>query len=344
MKISPIPAGQAGSPGTNLGSVSTSTVSPDRVAAAKAAFLGEARVAESDNYVDPQVAKAKESIHKIKMRTNASPERYLEEAQAQEAAPEATQDQAQSAISDADGQTNATTEDTKPLSPQFAALAKQRRALQVKERELADREKALASAPSGNDGADIIARLKSQPLSVLQEHGVTYDQLTEAIIANQGGINPEIQALKAEIKALKEGVDKNFVDRDSAQEQAVLAEMRREADALAKQGDTYEMVRETNSLNDVMDLIHRTYKTSGEILDVSEAMQLVEDHLINESLKLANLKKIQGKLAPAQSAQSAASQQQQRPAMRTLTNRDTARSTMSREARALAAFNGTLKK
>jgi hypothetical protein len=185
-----------------------------------------------------------------------------------------------------------------------------------------------------------MARLKAEPLSVLQEAGVTYDQLTEAILANQSGITPEILALKAEVKALKEGVDTKLTDRDTQVEQAVLAEMRRDVDRLSQEGDDYEMVRETRSQPDVVELIHRTWKETGEVLDVSEAMRLVEEDLINESLKIAKIKKVQSKLMPA----TAPAQQQQPKAMKTLTNRDTAIPPLSRRARAIAAFNGTLKK
>lgn len=348
MKVSPLAAG--GTPGTNLGSVNIgSSVNAGKKAAAEAAFLGEAPVTitESDTYVDPQVKKALESVRKIKMRTNASPERYEQEAQASQeaqpaaaAAPVLAEDQ--SAVSGDNGQVNATTEDTKPLSPQFAALAKQRRALQVKERELADREKALSSQPATNAGWIDPAQLKSKPLSVLQEHGVTYDQLTEAILANQGGINPEIQALKAEIKALKEGVDNTFKSQQESAEEGALTEMLFEAESLAKEGDAYEMIRERNAYDKVLRLIHSTYKKTGRVLNVADAMATIETQLLDESFKLANINKVKNKLQPIQpqvQQDQAATKQ-----MRTLTNRDTARPTMSAKARALAAFNGTLKK
>lgn len=343
MKISALPQGSGGTPGQALQGATGRTASPEKLAVAKAIAAGDKtiRVLQAETPIDPQVKRAQESIRRIKMRTNASPERFTEVLEAQsQVAPQATE-QTQSAISDTTEQVNATVEATQPLSPQFAALAKQRRALQVKEREIADREKALTAQPANDGSTDVIARLKSDPLSVLQEHGVTYDQLTQAIIANQSGASPELQALKAEIKALKEGVDKNFTERDSAAEQQVLAEMRREAEQLAKEGDAFEMVRETQSLEDVMTLIHRTYKETGEVLDVSEAMQLVEDELINESLKIANIKKVQGRLTAPPASQP--SQQQQRT-MKTLTNRDTATVPMDRKARALAAALGTLRK
>ncbi len=228
----------------------------------------------------------------------------------------------------------AASEVTEPLSPQLAALARQRRALQVKERAIAERERALSAQPTQGQGVDL-ARLKSDPLGVLLESGVTYEQLTEAVLASRE--DAPIKSLEAKIKALEEGVDKKLTDRDAQQEQQALAEMRREALQLVGQGEDFELVRETRSVPDVMDLIEKTYRKTGEVMDVREALKLVEDQLLEDSLKLAGYSKVKSQLMPPPPPQ----QQRQ---MRTLTNRDTASVPMSAKARALAAFNGTLKR
>jgi hypothetical protein len=321
MKLTPIAQGS----GVPAGTVGQERTSADRIAIAKQIAAGQSPIRHSPS--DTPTEKQKQDVRRIKMRTNVSPERYGEPV-----------DTAESPISDTTEQVDATAEETKPISPQFAALARQKRALQVKEREIADREKALESKTSNDGTSDLVARLKSNPLSVLQEAGVSYDDLTQAILANPSTQNPELQALKDEIKALKEGVDKTFTDRDTQAEQSVLSDMRREADRLTAQGDEYEMVRETKSQAQVIDLIHKTYKQTGEILDVKEALQLVEDDLIDESLKIARINKIQSRLTPAQTEQEAPQRQ-----MRTLTARDGATAPMSRRERAFAAFNGTLK-
>ena len=223
------------------------------------------------------------------------------------------------AIPDGDStQEQGVVEATEPLSPQMAALAKQRRALQAKERELADREKKLQEPRA--DAVDL-TRIKTEPLSVLLEAGVTYDQLTEAILADQSGNSPELRKLQAKLAEMEQKVTKTFEDRDKQAEQAALAEMRKTAERLVREGDTYEMVRET-----------------GEVMDETEALSLIEEELLERGTKLANLGKVRGKLAPEQPAQSP----QQRPM--TLTNRDTAQPPMSRKQRALAAFHGQLNK
>lgn len=267
------------------------------------------------------------AIRALKMSTNATP--------GQISPPPAAEPLA---ISDTVDPAEATVEVSQPLSPQAADFAKQRRALQVKERELADREKALeAQVPVQGTAVDL-ARLKSEPLSVLLEAGVTYDQLTEAILADQG-TGSEIAALRAKIDALEQGFDRKLSDKDTQAEKQVLAEMLKDATKLAAEGETFELVRETGSLPQVMELIEKTYRATGEVLDVREAMQLVEDELISESLKLAALKKVQGRLQPTPP------QPMQLPRqMRTLTNRDTAAVPMGRKERALLAFAGQLKK
>jgi hypothetical protein len=110
-------------------------------------------------------------------------------------------------------------------------------------------------------------------------------------------------------------------------------------------GDDFELVRETKSIPKVMDLIKRTWKQDGEILPVSEALRLVEEDLVSESLRRAALKKVQGRLAPkAPTAPPAPPTQQQapqQPVMKTLTNRDTSTAPLTRRERAIqAALHG----
>jgi len=215
------------------------------------------------------------------------------------------------------------TEDPKPLSPQFAALARQQRALQVKERELDDREKAFAS--SATDHVKL-ADLKSKPLEVLLANGVTYDQITEGILANPG--NPEMESLKAEMKAMMAKVDQIPKDQEAASKAQVIQEMTRDATAMAETPE-FELVKATGSIPQVIELIERSFQKTGEILDVKEAMSLIEDDLFEQNLKIAQSAKIRGALAPSPAA---------KPGMRTLTNKDNASPVLTAKERARRAF------
>jgi len=270
-------------------------------------------------------------LRSFRMNTNANPS-YMEQTQAQ--VQELPGIQRSANIESENNQANPS-EETAPISPQFAAIAKQRRALQVKERELLEREKAL-STQSADGGAIPLARLTSEPLKVLLENGVTYEQLTNEILANQG--NSEINDLKAKINALEQGVDQKLSDRDAQAERQVLSEMKREAEQLAAQGEDFELVRGMGKIPEVMQLIEKTYRASGEVLDVKEALKLVEDELFADIQKITGYNKVRSQFIPQ------APQMQRHQGMRTLTNRDTASMPMSAKQRALAAFHGTLKR
>jgi hypothetical protein len=326
MKVTPLAQG-TGVP-TQAGSGQTS---PSRLEKAKAIASGQ-EVPQTSG--DAQVDRTQEAIKKIKMKTQVSTNRDDLVEQPAENNIVDTVEPAQVA------------EETKPLSPQFAALARQKRALQVKESELARREEALKTqVPAGSE--DVIARLKANPLGVLQEAGVSYDQLTEAIINNQ---NAPIDPLKLrnEIKdELKKELLGEFGTRDQQAEQQVLGEIKREVVSLVEsEPEQFEAIREAKAHEDVKELIHRTWKTTGEVLDTREAAELVENQLIDEALPFAKLSKVQSRLTPAQEAMVAQipTQKPNTKVMRTLTNRDSASPIMDRRSRAIAAMTGTLKK
>lgn len=325
MKISPIIDGVVGQADQPNGTGATLSAKQRAVAALQgqpAVPAGAQEMSQSE-----PLRQQAPSIRRVTVQTNASPERY--------------QPAVGNNLDSIQSETNDVVEVTQPLSPQAAAIAKQRRALQVKERDLAQRERALkasntdsvASSPP-SPGIDL-ARLKAEPLSVLREAGVTYSELTQAILADSP--NKEVLELKDQIKALKTSVDEQFTTRELQAKQQVLAEMTRDATSLAAQGETFELIRETRSVPKVMSLIEQTFDKTGEVLMVEEAMQLIEAELLKDSMKLASTAKLRAQLQPQQ-------QLQQRPQMTTLTNRSGSSAPMSAKQRAIAAFHGTLKK
>lgn len=334
MKIVPVASG-GGRPGISLSNQQSTS---DRVSAAKSIAAGDGKIniTKSDTFVDPEVLAERLNIKKIKMRTNVSPDRFV-------ASPET-----EASTTDATGATPDTVvpaevvEETKPLSPQVAALAKERRAIQRERMELENLKKELSSKQPLDGSQELIDRLKSKPLSVLQEYGVTYDQLTEAILSQSDGINPEIQNLKAEIKALKEGVDKTLLDRDQAAEQQVLTEMLNEAERIAQEGDEFSLIKDEDesAYREVLNRIYNTYKRTGQVLEVRDVMKSLENELLEKRLKYASHEKIKSRLTPPQTPQPV---QQKQNYIRTLTNRDASSVGLSRRERAIMAASGTTK-
>ena len=332
MKISAVPGGiiAKGIPSTGL--------SPDKIERIKAIAEGRPEAPQQEAELKPH-----DDMPRIKLKTDQSIYRELEAPSPQEASAQETPNQssanntpAEIGVSDTGVQAPAATEATQPLSPQMANLARQRRALQVKERELAEKEKALT------DSLTLYKeRIKSQPLSVLQEEGVTYDKLTQDILASQN--NPDVLALKAEMKALKEGLDKQLADKDLQAEQAVLNQIHQNVKHIASQGDDYKLIRETGSAKDVVELIRRTWKQTGEVLDEREAMGLIEKELREDWSRLEKVMKPEGNPSVPE-ASAVTPKSPARPVMQTLTNKDQARPILDRKTRAILAMQGKLQR
>ena len=329
MKVSPLAQG-TGVPAASNTSEGKSP-SPSRLERAKALAGGHSIESLPDRApVDPQVQAAQSAIKKIQMKTQRSIYRDN---------PEAVSD-----IPDTVEQTDAAPATAKPIDPQIAAKAQLdravQRAVQAKETEIASLKQQLG-IPSSKDYVPI-SELKANPLSVLKEQGITYDQLTDSILSSPENQNPELYQLKAELKALKEGLDnqsKTLADRDEAAHKQVLSQLDHDAEALIKDNDEYELVRETGSKKDVVRLIEQTFYKTGEVLDVEEALKLVENELLEHNLKIARTKKVMSKLVPSQQAIQQNNTNNGRT-MRTLTNKDGASVPSSARERAIAAFYG----
>jgi chromosome segregation ATPase len=342
MKINPLADGAR--PEVNLDQ--GHSAGADRIARAKAVAAGQSADTATPQTGDPQVDRIQNQRLKIKLRTQQStnrPPEIVDPAIDPVATEVSTEKVATEVKADIIPVETQATEATKPLSPQIAALAKQRRELQLERQKLDAEKKALEDQKQGTSSLESYkARIKAEALKVLQEEGVTYDQLTEQILASNQE-NAELSTLKQEIKALKEGLEnqnKSITDREAQTEQQVLAQLNRDVSSLISQGDDFEMVREAGYAPKVVDLIHKTFKTTGEYLDVSEAASLIEKELLEDSLRFAKLSKVQSALKqPAQTPV-----QQPRGPIRTLTNRDgTSSVAMSKRDRAIAVMEGRLK-
>lgn len=336
MKVSPLATG-TGTPGQSSATLGR-TADPSKIAKAKAIAAGETPV-ETQQQEDPQFVKP--SLKSIKMKTQRSTNRHTAPEQ------EVTAEPVESAITDTvQDEPVESQEDTRTLDPQVARIIKAKRALQVKERELEEREAALKTQPPGG-AEDFKAKLKASPLSVLLDAGVTYDQLTEEILAQQNA-PIDSKALREQIKEeLKEELKGEFNSRDELAEKQVLAAYESEINVLVKDNERYELIQGEGAQKDVVALIHRVFKEEeGRLLDVEEAADIIEEELFNDSLKRAQYKKVQSKLSPTEQTveRILADPKPGTRVMRTLTNRDSSPTTMDKRTRAIAAMEGRLKR
>lgn len=251
-----------------------------------------------------------------------------------------------------------------PLQSQYALLARKEKALRAKfqaqdaatkarEGALLAREEALKAKESDYQSNYIAkSKLKSDPLSVLTEEGVSYDEITQAILNPRAAQDPrilaEIDKLKAEIKQSRDSQEQAKSAYEEQQKQSykqAVNQIHNEVKQLVKSDPNFETIRETRNEKEVVALIEKTYHADGVLLSHEEAAQAVEEFLVERYTKIAGLNKIKSKMQAANpvAEQAAPGTAKQQPQMKTLTNAVNASKKLSVRERAILAFKNELK-
>jgi len=253
-------------------------------------------------------------------------------------------------------------------SQEWAKLARQERQLRQKAKEqdqkFRQREEAIkAREAEASSKADLYQKgyvsydkLKNDPLGVLGEAGVSYDEIANQII-NPSKIDPRLQAHIDKLQAKIESLEKATMEgneRVTKQQQdsynAAVKQIEMDVRNLVKSDPNFETVAKTNSTKDVVELITKTYEKDGILLTVEEAANEVENYLIDEAMKLTRIEKIKRRLQPTanstevkKTAQTADTKGNAQSQMKTLTNAVSSTRKLSARERALLAFRGELK-
>ncbi len=264
-----------------------------------------------------------------------------------------------------------------PLSSQYAQLARKEKALRTQAQQvkaqndaLAAREAAIKAKEAELSGDSYIPkeRLSKDTMKVLQEAGLDYEQITQMML---NAPSPEAQQtqtliskLEAKIAALEEGqtkVTKTFEDSQKNAYTQAINQIKTDVKQAVYTNPEYETIKETNSVQSVVDLITQTFENGldaehpkGTLLTVDEAAKIVEDHLAEEAYKLMKLSKIKKRLAseavatatstPSGKQAETAPGAKQVTTMKTLTNRDGTARKLTASERAVLAFKNELQK
>lgn len=335
-------AAAMGDRGDVLPVTNPNSISPEEMGAVKAKSLSEGTLAGDDSALSQdEESKLDSSTAEVEVPVAAEPAKPAEE----------------------------------PLSAQYALLARKEKALRAKvqAQELALKAKeeafvareAAIKAKEAEYSSQYISkdRVKASPLEALNELGLSYDDLTNAAAsapsAEQMAFNKTVSALEAKIAKLEEGQNnsrKSFEEQQQASYTQALNSIKGETLKLVSSNPEFETIKETNSVQDVVDLIADTFKNGldearpkGTLLSVEEAAQMVEDYLVEEALKLSRIGKIQKRLMPATPIAATTkssvveNKQTQTPPMKTLTNAAASSRKLTPKERAILAFKGELK-
>jgi hypothetical protein len=190
----------------------------------------------------------------------------------------------------------------------LADLARKEKALVQKMREIAAKEAALnAKEPELRTSTEsafkesLKARLSEDPLGFLEEYGISQEQLTNALLNPPTPMSPEVRKMREELNALKQSQTDSLKaqeeQRTSAYQKAV-EQVRSDVTSLVDSDERFETIKEMGLHETVTELIVETHQKTGKLLSSEEAAQMVEDYVLGESLRVANLKKVQAKLKP----------------------------------------------
>lgn len=293
---------------------------------------------------------------------NISPEE-LSAVKPQENGRSNTSESATSSVEEPKAETKAPEAKEDPISTQYANLARkekalraralqQDQALKAKEAAIAAKEAELKAKESEYSNKYISKdRLSQDTLNALADAGLTYDQITELMLNQQDPQKVERQQYEKKLEAkIKDLEDKQLEIQRKAESQQTDAykqainQIKSDTKKLVFASPEFETIKETNSVDDVVELIERTFKQDGTLLTVEDAAKQVEDYLVEEAFKLTKLKKIQQRLAPALKPAEVKQEPTKQPqTMKTLTNAVSSSGKLSTRDRAIAAFKGELK-
>lgn len=237
--------------------------------------------------------------------------------------------------------------EVKPLDPHHEALAKKESAIRAREREIQAKEAALdARVKQAVEDAltQYRGRLKSAPLDVLNDEGLTYDQLVEQAVQQADpnyqttrAIQQKLETIEANQKRLEEESKKSA----DSQREAAVKQISYDVQELIDNDASFETIKATGSSSDVVELITRTFDETGKLLSVDTAAKMVEDELFQEAIKIANLTKVKEKLKPELTPELVkGSKPQAQQQATTLTNQMTSKKPMTARERAIARFKG----
>jgi hypothetical protein len=240
-----------------------------------------------------------------------------------------------------------------PHAERMQQLARKEKSLRRQAMELKTREDALKAtpAPPAPSLKDMLAKEDPRTIvATLEQAGYSKDQIAQVLMGQDDPTGHEIRMLKAQIEELKNENKTTFNKIEESQKNAytqAVKQISREVSLLVDADEAYETIKATSSQEAVVSLIEMTYKEDGILLSAEDAAKQVEEYLLEDAMKLAQLKKVKAKLSPPVEAQSTEKTiLKQTPPSKTLTHAVTTSTTNTmkdRRARAIAAFSGQLK-
>lgn len=357
MKITPVGAQNAQTASTGMSAKEKAVAAfnnPAKVAAVKAALSGNPITAPAPSQGNAQAEAVANPNH-------VSPEEMSAVLPPTEVVATTEESDTTAPIEDTDIREQAQVDPE--TERRFQQIAKQERVLRAKitqantelkqrEADLKAKEAELEAKYKPQDLSEYVhkSRIKDEADLVLDEAGVDWNELTNRVI-NRQPTDPRvmhtISKLEAEIQRLNAAVEdnkKSVNEQQTQSYQAAIKQIKRDVTSLVQENpDTYEAISAHDAVEDVVALIEKVYQKDGIILSKEEAAKEVEEYLLEEALRISDLKKVQARRQALNASKKTAetkTQTQQQPQTKTLTNAVGSQRPLTARERAIAAMEG----
>lgn len=289
---------------------------------------------ENNNSVEPQYAgstvdESSDAVQMLQAAMNGEPEAPVE------AQPEPEQSKAEE-----------TPAQEEKFAAKFAALSRKEKALRQRETQLNQQmqqiEQRLKQMEEQSKQVEsykqIPDRLRKEPLKVLEESGLKFEQLAEMVL-NDGKPTQDMVLNEYEKKVMSrmEELEKKLAEKEAKEEQAkydqAISQFQGQLSDFITQTADYELIRANDSADLVFNVIEEHFNETGEILSNKEACDAVEEYLLEEAKKLVDREKVKKLLQPQTPQKSAAPTGKSSP---TLSNAQAAQASSKQAAKVLS--------
>lgn len=187
------------------------------------------------------------------------------------------------------------------LSHRFAQLAKRDKALREERKKLEAERQQLAR------WRDAERLVKDDPLKLLEDLGLSYEQLTEKqferLTAAEAAKDP-LRRIEAVEETIKQAQEQARLRQERAQQAVIDAAIERFQaqikERVSQQAERFELIEARAAHEDVFRLIEAHFSETKEILPIDQAAQLVEDQLLEEAQALLKAKKLRQLASPSE--------------------------------------------
>lgn len=203
----------------------------------------------------------------------------------------------------------ATPESQAPKIDPNEAFARKERQLRKQQQQMVEERKQqvqemeqlkakIAEYESGYISRD---KIKSDPWSAFNDAGADYNQLTEQLLQQpQDPVTKSLMAKIKQIEAKQLANEQAIATKDQQAYDNALKAIDTEARMLVDSDPEFESIKAESMHEAVTELIKQTFDSDNYLMDVRDAATQVEKHLVENALRMSQLKKVQAKLKPAE--------------------------------------------